>query len=68
LYQFFFGCQRATGTGHWVTMSEREGFHLKIRSVMKQSPEDRNHPILRGVIAPHQEFLFFVKIMIFLDF
>jgi hypothetical protein len=49
-------------------MSEREGFHLKIRSVMKQSPEDRNHPILRGVIAPHQEFLFFVKIMIFLDF
>ncbi len=37
--------------------------------VSKTSFKDRNHPILRGVIAPHQEFFFFfAKIMIFLDF
>ena len=36
--------------------------------VSKTSCNDRNHPILRGVIAPHQDFFFFAKIMIFLDF
>ena len=36
--------------------------------VSKTSCKDRNHPILRGVIAPHQDFFFFAKIMIFLDF
>jgi hypothetical protein len=35
--------------------------------VSKTSCKDRNHRILRGVIAPHQVF-FFAKIMIFLDF
>jgi hypothetical protein len=36
--------------------------------VGQTSCNDRNHPILRGVITPHQEFFFFAKIMIFLDF
>jgi hypothetical protein len=36
--------------------------------VNKTSCKDRNHPILRGVIVPHQEFFFLAKIMIFLDF
>ena len=27
--------------------------------VSKTSCNDRNHPILRGVIAPHQDFFFF---------
>jgi hypothetical protein len=39
--------------------------------VSKTSCKDRDHPILRGVIAPHQEFFFIfyvTKIMIFLDF
>ena len=36
--------------------------------VSQTSCKDRNHPILRGVIAPHQDFFFFAKIMIFLDF
>ncbi len=35
--------------------------------VSKTSCKDRNHPILRGFIAPHR-FFFFAKIMIFLDF
>jgi hypothetical protein len=34
--------------------------------VRKTSWKDRNHPILRGVIAQHQEIFFFTKIMIFL--
>ena len=37
--------------------------------VSKTSCKDRNHRILRGVIAPHQDFFFVcAKIMIFLDF
>ncbi len=36
--------------------------------VSQTSCNDRNHPILRGVIAPHQDFFFFAKIMILLDF
>jgi hypothetical protein len=36
--------------------------------VSKTSCKDRNHRILRGVIAPHQDFFFFAKIMILLDF
>jgi hypothetical protein len=29
--------------------------------VSQTSCKDRNHPILRGVIAPHQDFFFFCK-------
>ncbi len=36
--------------------------------VSQTSCNDRNHPILRGVIVPHQDFFFFAKIMILLDF
>jgi hypothetical protein len=36
--------------------------------VSKTSCKDRNHRILLGVIAPHQDFFFFAKIMNFLDF
>jgi len=36
--------------------------------VSQTSFNDRNHPILRGVITPHQDFFFKTKIMIFLDF
>jgi hypothetical protein len=37
--------------------------------VSQTSCNDRNHPILRGVIAPHQDFFFFfAKITILLDF
>ncbi len=35
--------------------------------VSKTSCKDRNHPVLRRVIAPQQEF-FFEKIMFFLNF
>ncbi len=36
--------------------------------VSQTSCNDRNHPILRGVIATYQDFFFFAKITILLDF